>query len=462
MRLAAVPASAAVPAHLRADAAGAAILLAALAATYANSFAGGFQFDDFNVIVRESSVQSLRAWWRTQPSIRPLLKLSHAVNHAAGWGLAGFHAVNLAIHAVNTLLVWWLLRLLAPAVAVDARAQRLAALAGAAVFALHPVQTEAVTYVSGRSTSLAGAFALASLTLWLHGRERGDARLVHLASPLALAAALACKEYAVVTPVAMLLCARLRGEAGAWRDVRVHALVVALLLAGACAVPRYRALLEASLVAREPAVQLLTQARALSYLALQLVRIHALNADPALAAAERLDAATAWQLLGWVALPVAALQGWRRHPLLSFALLWYMLWLAPTHSILPRLDVVNERQLYLALAGPAFAGVVLLLRHAPALIAAVPVLLVLLALATWQRNAVYADEVTYWADAASKSTHNARAFANLGHALALACRRDEALQALDIALALDPQQHRAAINRGLLAAGEGQVGHCMR
>ena len=54
------------------------VLLLAVAAAYASSFAGGFQFDDFNVIVDDSSVQSLSAWWHVQPSIRPLLKLSYA------------------------------------------------------------------------------------------------------------------------------------------------------------------------------------------------------------------------------------------------------------------------------------------------------------------------------------------------------------------------------------------------
>ncbi|WP_280150806.1 hypothetical protein [Piscinibacter sp. XHJ-5] len=444
-------------APLRIHAAGAALLLALLALAYANSFAGGFQFDDFNVIVREGSVQSLQAWWRAQPSIRPLLKLSHAANHAAGWGLAGFHAVNLAVHAANTMLVGWLLRALMPALEGDVRRQRIAAWVGAAVFALHPVQTEAVTYVSGRSTSLAALFALASIVLWLHGRERGDARVVHLASPLALAAALACKEYAVVAPFAMLLCARLRGDGIPWREVRVHGIVVAAMLAAAWTVPRYRMLLDTSLGLRDPVGNLLTQARALSYLAMQLMRIDALNADPALMAVERFDAAAVFQLALWVSLPLAALACWQRHPPAAFALLWFLLWLAPTQSILPRLDVVNDRQLYVALVGPALA-LAASMRHAPR--GVVVVLLAVLAVATSQRNTVYADELTYWADVAIKSPHNARAFANLGHALGQACRTEEARQALDVALALDPQHHRAAINRRLLDDGRWPQADC--
>ena len=88
-------------------------LVAATGIAYAGSFAGGYQFDDFNVIVREAGAQSPAAWWASQPGIRPLLKLSYALNRASPFGLAGFHLVNLLIHLGNALLVAALLRRLA-------------------------------------------------------------------------------------------------------------------------------------------------------------------------------------------------------------------------------------------------------------------------------------------------------------------------------------------------------------
>src|SRR6185295_14094342 len=221
---------------------------------------------------------SVSAWWRSQPGIRPLLKLSVALNHASGWGLAGFHAVNLAVHAGNVLLAMWLLRRVASVLEGDDVDRRRVAWLAAAVFALHPVQTEAVTYLSGSSTSLAAFFALASIVLWLRGRDRGSRLEIFVASPLALVAALACKEFALVVPLALLLCARVLAGDGswwrsAWRDSRVHALVVAGALLAACAVPRYRMLLATSLATRDPATNLLSQAQAVSYLAGQLLRL---------------------------------------------------------------------------------------------------------------------------------------------------------------------------------------------
>ena len=76
---------------------------------YLNALGASFQFDDWNVIVNDTRVQSLAAWWHSMPGIRPLLKLTYAVNHATGFGVVGFHAVNIAIHAANALLVLLLL-----------------------------------------------------------------------------------------------------------------------------------------------------------------------------------------------------------------------------------------------------------------------------------------------------------------------------------------------------------------
>ena len=125
-------------------------VLAALAA-YANALPASFQFDDYNVIVDNPAVHGLAAWWASMPGIRPLLKLSYALNWAAGPGPFGFHLVNLACHALNTVMVYLLAVLWLPRLAPDLRPVVPAACTAALVFALHPAQTEAVTYVAGRS-----------------------------------------------------------------------------------------------------------------------------------------------------------------------------------------------------------------------------------------------------------------------------------------------------------------------
>jgi hypothetical protein len=113
--------------------------VAAALAAYANAFLGSFQFDDFNVVVRQGAVHSLAAWWDSMPGIRPLLKLSYALSWSAGGGTAPFHALNVALHAANVLLVWAILGELWAR--LELAQARFAAFAGALLFALHPARS---------------------------------------------------------------------------------------------------------------------------------------------------------------------------------------------------------------------------------------------------------------------------------------------------------------------------------
>jgi tetratricopeptide (TPR) repeat protein len=432
----------------------AAAIVAAVVLAFANAIGASFQFDDWNVIVADPRVQSLAAWWDGMPGIRPLLKLSYALNHASGLGPAGFHAVNVAVHAGNALLALALLRRWPG----DPARVAVAATVAALFFALHPVQTEAVTYASGRSSSLAALSCLASLVAWLSGRD--GSRAAALASPLLFALALGTRETAAVLPLALVLWNATAGGArrsGVLRGTAWHWAVLAAAGAAAALLPDYRRFFAASLGARPALAQWLTQADAVTYLAGQLVLPGRLNADPMLPVATALTPARALAIAALAALVAGGLLAIRRRPALAFGVLWFFLWLAPTNSFLPRLDVVNDRQLYLALLGPAWLaglGVAALAARRRALAAAAAgTALVALGAATVARNAVYRDEVAFWQDVVAKSPGNARAHGNLGYALALAGRDAEAEQALWRAIELDPGNARAGVNLALLRSG---------
>ena len=451
----------------RAEVLGAAALLLACALAYGAALRSAFQFDDWNVIVNYTPVHSLRAWFDALPSIRPLLKLSYTLNHLIDPGPTGFRLVNDLLHLANTALVFWVFDRLGngyagtrdtPDAAMRDR-MRSAAFFAAIVFALHPVQTEAVTYVSGRSTSLCAFFILISLATWLAARIDASRRWLAWLSLLAFALALLCKEYAVVLPLALCLCLRMivpdLRRPQVWRATRAHWLIALAAIALAFALPRYRDLLATSLDARAPWAALLTQGRAVVYLAGQLLRVDRLNADPDLPVITTADPVSVLVLTGWAALLILGLAAWRRQHAAGFALLWFLLWLAPTNSVLPRLDVANDRQLYLALIGPAWAlGLWLaqvLARRARRTVLAL-VMSVLAAL-TFARNRVYADEITFWEDVTIHSPNKARAHNNLGYAYARACRLDAARMQFVQALRLDPNEMQAGVNLALLRNG---------
>ena len=436
------------------------LLSLATVAVYLPTLGAPFQFDDWSVIVGDPRVASLAAWWESMPGIRPLLKLSYALNHAAGSGPAGFRLVNILLHAGNVVLLHELLRrvLREGRLADDVDARTAAAIV-AVIFALHPVQTECVTYVSGRSTLLATGFALAALLVARQRSPGGDPwRGRFLALPL-LAAALAAKETAAVTPLAMLLLAQVERP----RALRANllavlpcVLLVTLLLGVGLSATRYDELLALSLATRGPLANLALQIDAVWYLLGQLLRWDHLNVDPVLPAYP----AAQWFLHALVlkGLLVTGLASLRRQRLLALALLWMFVWLLPTNSFIARLDAVNDRQLYLAIAGPALllAMVLLWLRRAwpRAANGCVVALAAALLSGTALRNRVYADEVTLWRDVTAKSPTKARAWNNLGMAEAIACHPDAARAAFKRVRDLAPRDTRAEINLALLERGE--------
>jgi hypothetical protein len=483
-----------------------ALLVAAVVLAWLPSLSASFQFDDWNVIVDEPRVASLAAWAASMPGIRPLLKLSYAANNELarhlGGGVAGFRAVNVAIHAANAVLVFGLLLRLARALAIDAADARCAAGLAAVIFALHPVQTEAVTYISGRSSALSALFALGAMHLGWRAALRGSgmqsdrpacgkpwpvaiagARAagwsisgLQAASLALLAAALAVKETAAATPLALWLLLRTAADAvagtqgmlptdqpgarsasrWAWWWVRPHAALVLVAAAAAAWWPPYRRLLDASLDARAIGANLLTQCHAIAWLAGQLLQPTALAADPALPVVRAPDPVTLLLGLAIVAAIAAGLFALRRSPAVGCGILWFFVWLLPTNSLLPRLDVANDRQLYLALVGPAWLLGLITVRGVRSPRARAVVLLALaslLAAFTLRHNRVYADEITYWHEAARQAPHNPRALGNLGYALARACRDEEAATALARAAALDPTAFRPAVNLRLLREG---------
>ena len=409
------------------------LVFAALAA-YANAFGGSFQFDDFNVIVRQPAVHSLGAWWDSMPGIRPLLKLSYALSWSAGGGgTVAFHVFNVALHAANVLLVAAVLEELWRRIGFAEAG--FAACAGALLFALHPAQTEAVTYVCGRSSSMMAFFYLASVLAYLRGAPRW-------LSPALFAAALATKEVAVTLPFALMLCDALdpRRPLDLRRQLP-HWVVLGAGIALMAALPRYREMLEASLALRPFAEQGQLQLGAIARHAGVLILAVPPSIDPQVAP---LPLAAGIAVLAAIAVGFALL---RAQPWHAFALLWFFLHLAPTNSLLARLDAVNDRQLYLACIGPLALAGLALARLPRARLPLLVALALLLGTLTALRNQDYRSEAALWSDTVRQSPGSARAWNNLGYAHQLEGRRDEACAGYERALRIDPQYLQARINR---------------
>jgi len=231
-----------------------------------------------------------------------------------------------------------------------------------------------------------------------------------------------------------------------------HWLILSGGLLVMAASPTYRHLLEISLSTRGVIDNLLIQANAVCYLAGQLLLPWRTNIDPDLPMTTALSPTLALQILAIIAIVIVALRNLRRWAWPVFAVLWFLLHLLPTNSLLPRLDIANDRQLYLASIGVFFAagiGVQELMQRANRrwLVGAIAGLVLLgLGIATVQRNQIYGSAVAFWEDAFMKSPGKPRVANNLGYAYQQAGRVAEAKLAYEHAIALDSGYWKARIN----------------
>ena len=209
---------------------------------YAGTFQAPFQYDDFRGMLDKPYVQSLRylSDWSLVSQfsaehafhLRFIGFLSFALNYALhGDSVVGYHIVNITIHLVNALLVYCLVLLTfrtpyfevqgsefkvqgseSQASNLEPRTSNLVPLLAALLFVSHPVQTQAVTYIVQRLTSLATLFCLATVVLYIQARLaldkqgwKGRATLWYVASLCCALFAMKTKEIAFTLPLAVCI-----------------------------------------------------------------------------------------------------------------------------------------------------------------------------------------------------------------------------------------------------------------
>lgn len=448
------------------------VLVLATIAAYQHSFSGPFVFDDVPAIAENPSIR--RLWPLAtvlSPGLdggltvsgRPLVNLSLAINYALGGErVSGYHAFNLLVHVLAGLTLFGIARrtFTQPGLAARFGAAALPlGLAVAALWLLHPLQTESVTYVVQRAESL---MALCYL-LTLYGFIRGAAST----RPggwwaLSLGACLfgmAAKEVMVTAPLMVLLYDRtfVAGSFGeAWRRRRRYYLGLAgtwLLLAGLVAGTTGRGGTAGFGTAVGPWPYLLTQCRAIVHYLRLAFWPDPLVFDYGTATVGHL--AEVWpQAMLLVALAAGTLVAAVRRPAWGFAGAWFFLILAPSSSVVPVVSqTMAEHRMYLPLAVVlllAVAGLYGWLGRRSFLICGV--FAAGCGALTCQRNADYGSDLALWADTVAKWPANGRAHNNLGKAFLVAGRPAEALAHYQEAIRLQPTAPEPYYNLGLALA----------
>jgi tetratricopeptide (TPR) repeat protein len=407
--------------------------------------------------------------------------MSFALNHiASGYELRGFHLVNIAIHILSGVLVYFLARRIVrlagglrgqPEVpGGEAAVATLSALT-ALLFVAHPVQTQAVTYIVQRMTSMAGMFYLLALLLYIAGRERraGRARAgLWIGCAASGLLAFGSKQTAAPLPVAILLVEWFffRDLSAAWlrRSLRWAVPAAVALLAFALLYLRAGWALGYGAYDFTLAERLFTQLRVVVfYLGLlafphpsRLNLLHDISTSHSLV--DPISTLLSASLLATLAALAVVLA--RRERLLSFSILWFFLHLAVESTAIP-IEMVYEHRLYLPMFGVSLAVVWLLFRiggrRREIAAGAAVAMIALLALGTYARNETWRSATGFWADVAAKSPGNTRAVYNLGVAFARAGRDAEATRAYEELVRLDPEFRDGHLRLGMARALAGRM-----
>jgi tetratricopeptide (TPR) repeat protein len=409
---------------------------------YSPSLNGPFVYDDQYLPFRLGAYDSVpfKAWIA---GVRPMLMASYWVNYqVSGLEPGSYHIVNVLLHALNAILLGFAVRKLAAS-------DWLGGLTGA-LFLVHPLHTEAVSYVASRSENLTVFFFFSAFVVFLYRREReigfGTAALV-----LTLfGAACLSKEYAVTLPVLLLLTDLYFNESGgAKANWRLYAPIVAIAAAGGVFVLN---VLKASDTAGFGLKDLsasdyfFTQCRAIWVYVAKFILPVGLNIDHDFAISRGpFDHGAIFGLLALLGASAAAFYYRKQFPLASYGWFAFLLLLAPTSSFVPIRDVLVERRVYLPSLGLLLIvaeGARRLKFHRAVYLA--PILL--FAAMTYQRNQVWADPLALWRDAAENSPNKWRVQFQVADALYRGGECAQSAAAFEKTSKLDKPDYRVFIN----------------
>lgn len=432
------------------------VLAAFVLVAYWPSLGAPFVFDDFPNIVFNPDVRAERIGDLGRAlhpdginGQRLVAMASFALNHlVSGYDPVPYHAVNMAIHAANAVVLYLLVLMLARAPhspdRLAANAQ-LFAFAAALVWAVHPLNTQAVTYIVQRMASLAALFyllALLAFALWRSGSLRPRVAWSVIAAAFVLG--LLTKAHVVTLPAALLLLdmALYRG----WR--RYHGWLLLGLAAAAIPVGlHFAGSAFTHLFSTAPGrdfsgyERLLTQGRVVwHYLSLVAWPEHGrLQLDYHFTVSRGIlqppITAVAWGAL--IAVTAAALAGLRRAPWPAMGWLFLGIALSVESSVIP-LEMAFEHRMYLPstllIAGalaPLYAWLPAHGRSSGIAAVAVIALAGVLTLQTIARNTEWADQGQLWSADLERGASPYRSALNGSLALARQGRPDDALALLD-------------------------------
>jgi len=436
------------------------VLLLLLSIVYSACQSPPFLFDSIMRIRDNSAIRSLGPpWgWLTYDR-RPVAYLSFAINFAIhGLEISGFHWTNVGIHYLGALFLFGVVRQTLRLPQMDQSLQKSSSMLAclcALIWAVHPLQTQSITYTVQRIESLMGMLFLGAFYCFIRSAQNTHAsKYWKLGSVMMAYLSIATKEVAAVLPLIVLWYDRVF-LVESFREIRRTRWQYYLWLCGSWLIlgylmfARWETYGEAAgnVPGMNSWTYLLTQSEViLKYLQLAFWPASQ-NLDYRWPAVQSFS--EVWlPFLLMAVLVVLVIIGMWKAPRWSFLGGWFFVILGPTSSIVPIVDVIFEHRMYLPLASlivMTIIGLFLLFQNFTQRETCGKMFLMLMSLCTialanasYQRNQLYASNLTMWEDVTRKSPQNLRGFYNRALHLIKQHELEEAEKYLRHALQLKP------------------------
>lgn len=405
---------------------------------YCNSLNNQFVFDDLPLIRDNPSIKNLAqvpsylfAGIDNAP-YRPLRWISYAIDYQlSGLNPLAYHISNILFHLLTTIIVY------ATIAAMTGSART--AFFAACLFAVHPVHTDSVTYISGRRDILSTLFYLLGFNFFV--RSRRNHRTGLLAPALACyLLAIASKEMAVTLPAIFFFYDLIRNlpregslfrrcSAALGKIVAGYKLFYLFFLSTAILFTCYKVLIKSpsnkvGLYGGDMYIQMLTVGKILVYyikqllLPVTLIADYSFNSFPL--ATHFYEPATLVSLVALCLLLIITMKLLAGNSIMAFAVIWFFVTLLPVSHIFPHHELLAEHYLYLPSFGFVLLMAILLDRASSPLrlhyytYGLFTVIVVLFSLRTFDRNYDWKDSFTLWSKTVKTVPHCVRALNNLG------------------------------------------------
>ncbi|MEP7197127.1 MAG: tetratricopeptide repeat protein [Saprospiraceae bacterium] len=452
---------------------------------YSNSFSGSFHFDDKSSIVDNPLIRNLNDFnliWKNNP-MRFVSYYSFALNYHFGkldpWG---YHLVNLCIHLINSLLVYWFVILVISTPALNGNSiqkdKKLIAFFAAILFVSHPLATQSVSYIVQRMASLSALFYILSVSLFLKGRlwnkEYWKQILIYTAGLLAACLAFFTKENSYTLPFALILVevlfirkclipTELKSKRKMIILFAIGFLFLILILQFGTGIFKtlppdshndFRAISAMNYLSTQFSVLI-------KYIQLLILPIN-LNLDYDYKLASGFfEWRTIASFILLSAILVIAMTLYKNYRIISFGILWFFLSISIESSFKPISDLIFEHRTYLPSVGYflvlSAALYYLFWNKSRAVVFSILILIITInSYLSYERNKVWKDEQSLWTDVIAKSPNKARGYFNLALVSTMNNDTKKALEYYNSVIRLQPLHEEAYNNRSLLLSTDNR------